>query len=381
MSLINQMLQDLDARSPDGAGSAHMHSHVKVVPERGGIHAAWWLVLVLGIMLSAVIAWLYLKEPSGMALASSGTPPPASRLGLEQVASQKNREEDNHDAIAPDVNLPSAAMRQASAETRSNNPSKETLQTSVSKEVPYSQVNAASAIGSVAASKPAVAEPVRPMQKRMQEDSTKAPEANSLVSVDKHVSELTRQQRAENEYRKAASQIQSGSVLEAIATLEGALQLDPLHALARQTLVGVLLDGKRHEEAARKLQEGLSLDPRQASMAMILARLQVEKGELQAAVETLQRTLPYDTDRADYCAFLAALLQRQARHKDAIAQYIVALRKMPQNAVWWMGLGISLQAENRTAEAREAFGRAKASNTLSPELQAFVEQKIAQIQR
>lgn len=158
------------------------------------------------------------------------------------------------------------------------------------------------------------------------------------------------------------------------------MQLDPLHALARQTLVGVLLDGKHHEEAARKLQEGLILDPGQASMAMILARLQVEKGELQAAVETLQRTLPYDTDHADYCAFLAALLQRQARHKDAIAQYIVALRKTPQNAVWWMGLGISLQAENRTAEAQEAFGRAKASNTLSPELQAFVEQKITQIQ-
>lgn len=374
------MLQDLDARSSEGAGSAHIHSHVKVVPERGSIHAAWWLVLVLAIMLSAVIAWLYLKEPSGMALASSGTPPAALRLESEQVASQKNRAEDNHDAIAPDVNLSSAAIRQASVETRANNPAKEALQTSASKEELYSQVNAASPIVPVAASKPAVAEPVRPTQKRMEEDSAKTPEASSPASVDKHVSELTRQQRAENEYRKAASQIQSGNAPEAIATLERTLQLDPLHALARQTLAGLLLDGKRYEEAARKLQEGLSLDPSQANMAMILARLQVEKSELQAAVDTLQRTLPYDMDRADYCAFLAALLQRQARHKDAIAQYIVALRKMPQNAVWWMGLGISLQAENRPAEAQEAFGKAKASNTLSPELQAFVEQKIAQIQ-
>lgn len=380
MSLINQMLQDLDARSSDGMGSAHIHSQIKVVPERGSIHAAWWLVLVLAIMLSAVIAWLHLKAPSGMALASSGTTPSALRLESEQVASQKNRAEDNHDAIAPDVNLPAAAMRQASAETHPNNPAKEALQTSASKEIPYSQANAASSIGPVATPKSAVTEPVRLTQKRMEEDSAKVPEAGSPASVDKHVSELTRQQRAENEYRKAASQIQSGSASEAIATLERTLQLDPLHALARQTLVGVLLDGKRHEEAVRKLQEGLSLDPSQASMAMILARLQVEKGELQAAVETLQRALPYDMDRADYCAFLAALLQRQARHKDAIAQYIVALRKIPQNAVWWMGLGISLQAENRTAEAQEAFGRAKASNTLSPELQAFVEQKIAQIQ-
>lgn len=158
MSLINQMLQDLDARSSDGAGSAHIHSQVKVVPERGSIHAAWWLVLVLAIMLSAVIAWLYLKESSSMALASSGTPPPALRLESQQVASQKNRAGDKHDAIAPDVNLPSAAMRQASAETRPNNPAKEALQTSASKEAPYSQVNAASSIVPVAALKFAVAE-------------------------------------------------------------------------------------------------------------------------------------------------------------------------------------------------------------------------------
>ena len=44
-----------------------------------------------------------------------------------------------------------------------------------------------------------------------------------------------------------------------------------------------------------------------------------------------------------------------------------------------MGLGISLQAENRTADAHEAFARAKATNTLTPELQAFVEQKLQQL--
>jgi MSHA biogenesis protein MshN len=41
-----------------------------------------------------------------------------------------------------------------------------------------------------------------------------------------------------------------------------------------------------------------------------------------------------------------------------------------------MGLGISLEAEGRSAEARDAFQRARASNSLSPELDRFVEQKI-----
>jgi MSHA biogenesis protein MshN len=44
-----------------------------------------------------------------------------------------------------------------------------------------------------------------------------------------------------------------------------------------------------------------------------------------------------------------------------------------------MGLGISLQAESRVPEAQEAYGRAKASNTLSPALLAYVDQKLNQL--
>jgi MSHA biogenesis protein MshN len=40
-----------------------------------------------------------------------------------------------------------------------------------------------------------------------------------------------------------------------------------------------------------------------------------------------------------------------------------------------------MQADQRLSEAREAFSRARASGSLSPELQAFVEQKLKQLPR
>jgi MSHA biogenesis protein MshN len=186
-------------------------------------------------------------------------------------------------------------------------------------------------------------------------------------------------QRAEGEYRRALASMQEGRMIETIASLESALRIDSSHEAARQTLVGLLVEQKRTDEAMRQLQLGLSQDPRQPALAMLLARLQIEGGG--SGIETLMRTLPYVGANPDYHAFLAGALQRQQRHHEAAAEYQTALRGAPANAVWWMGLGISLQLDKRNAEALDAFQRARAAGTLSQELQAFVERKIQQLGR
>jgi MSHA biogenesis protein MshN len=97
------------------------------------------------------------------------------------------------------------------------------------------------------------------------------------------------------------------------------------------------------------------------------------------------RTLPYagsaTLDAAEYRAFLAGALQRQGRQREAAEQYQGALRTVPGNGVWWMGLGISLQADKRNAEALDAFQKARASGALNAELQGFVQQRIGQLGR
>ncbi|MBW8899256.1 MAG: tetratricopeptide repeat protein [Massilia sp.] len=186
-------------------------------------------------------------------------------------------------------------------------------------------------------------------------------------------------QRAEGEYRRALASLQEGRMTETVAALEQALKYEPAHEAARQTLVGLLIEAGRTDEAMRQLQPGLTLDPRQPAMAMLLARLQIERGG--NGIDTLMRTLPYAGNDPDYRAFLAAALARQQRHREAAEQYQQAVRAVPGNGVWWMGLGISLQAEKRNGEALDAFQKARASGGLTQELQAFVERRIQQLGR
>lgn len=188
---------------------------------------------------------------------------------------------------------------------------------------------------------------------------------------------LSSQQKAENEYRRALASLQDARVNDAIAGLEQAVYLYPRHEAARQTLVSLLIESGRPAEAMRHMTFATSLDPRQVNMAMLLARLQLEHGG--NAAETLQRSLPYAESNADYRALVAGVLQRQNRHKEAADHYQAAVRLQPGNAVWWMGMGISLQADKRNAEAKIAFQRARDTGRLTPDLQTFVERRLQQL--
>jgi MSHA biogenesis protein MshN len=427
MSLINKMLQDLDARRTEVTGTDAYSHQIRAVPARRRIHVSWWIALVLALGLIGVLAWVLLR-PAPAAIPAQVSAPPQLALKLHtdlnagQPAPQQNAAAQESSGVVTKTDTPTASKQTEGVPTSSqgniqpdtsaavaadeaqDTPSpaaKRTGNTTAPAQrrtQPKSTATAPSAAGDkpVSAVKPAVPAPasrelattsvsnlskVAPEEKAPAVPIMKAPDPVASVALNKQIRELTPVQRAENEYRKAVVLMQQGRATEALPGLEQALQLDPKHAAVRQALAKVFLDNKRQDDALRLAREGLSLNPAHPGLAMISARLQLESGDLRTAVDTLERTLPYASDRADYRSFLAALLQRDGRNKEAAEHYLLALQSAPQNGVWWMGLGISLQAESRLAEAKESFSRAKETNSLSPELLAFVESKLKQLQR
>lgn len=380
MSLINQMLQDLEKRQPGVLTSTPPPAVLAVPVSARRIHPAWWLVPLLAVAMGLYLWLVGLPSMSKVVPLApvAAKPPAASPIRVIASPTPLPTEPQTPVAVVPLAASPAPVVVAIPAAAV---PAEKTpLPAQDDKPIVVASATLPEPTARAAEPKPRPPAPARPVKPSLAVANMSGDnQAASTPTVTKQLKETTPQQQAENEYRKAVTMVQQGRNKDAIETLNHALQLDPRHTAARQTLVGVLLEARRFGDAERKLQEGLAINPEQPDLVMILARLQVERGDVRGGLASLERALPYAPDHAEYQAFVAALYQREGRHRQAIEHYLLALRNAPQTGVWLMGLGISLQADNRLPEAREAFLRARNTHSLNTELLAFVEQRLKQL--
>ena len=383
MSVINQVLNQIEKRGGQGLAG---QSLVRAVPPRRDMRKLRIALLVMGAVLAiGFMAWQWqqskkrviaptsnvqVKPVTVIAAPASGTMgepmvetlASASRLSseLSTVSSPSFSEEKNNFAepakpsglsTRPLLSLHSSPVGQAT--TVPTRPSNE-----FSKPPP---------------SRRGTSTPTRTITSERPLDESDEPMQMQGGLPKKQISPA---QQAEAEFHKASELAQRGSISDALAGYEAALRLNPGYDKARQALVALLLESKRGTDAERILHEGIKNRPEQVGFAMLLARLQVERGAVGEALATLDKSLPFADRQADYQAFLAALLQRQNRHNEAVAHYEIVLQLAPNNGIWLMGYGISLRAVQRNAEAKDAFKRALETQMLSPELREFVQQKL-----
>ncbi len=386
MSVINQMLLDLERRRASGEERNRIPDHVRALPGNPvgeGVRSPAMIAGAVAVILAVMGGgfWWY----SGLPGLSNPSMIPSieeiERRQAEGVTRQMSLDlaqapktiESPGDATAPTgiatqsiiVNEPplwASPRGEHPLAARSTAPAEPLREPAV--------VPAREPASQAAVSAPAVV--TAPAGKPSAKSSATAPAGG----IDKRLRELTPRQRAEAEYSRGATALQQGRLPEASSAFEAALQIDPTYHAARQALAGVLMDARLPNDAMLVLQEGLQIAPAQFGFAMMAARLHVERGELDAAVQTLARSAEYAGNSADYAGFYAGLLQRQKKHAEAVEYFDRALRLRPNSGVWLLGMGMSLEALGRNAEAQEAFRRAKTSGNLTQELQNFVDQRL-----
>lgn len=173
---------------------------------------------------------------------------------------------------------------------------------------------------------------------------------------------------------RAAELIARGRSTEAIDLLARVLARQPTHAGARGSLAALLAEAGRREQALHVLLAGSEIDP--ARFAAPAAQLQAELGDLNGALATLGR-VTRTARTPQFEALHAGLAQRAGDHMTAIAAYRRALVQPQADAVWWVGLGVSLEATGEPAEARNAYASAAAESRLPADVRRYVTDRLA----
>ena len=203
-------------------------------------------------------------------------------------------------------------------------------------------------------------------------DATRAP----TPRIDKRVLGDETTLTAEAAFRRAAHLIDQGRLTEAQDRLREALDLDARHEPARQTLAALLLESKSYDAADAVLAAGLQRNPAQTNFALALSRLHLERGNMPGALSVLREHEQFAIGHAEYRAFAAALHGKAGAHAKAIAEYQAALRLTPRVGSWWVGLGLAHEAEDRMDAATQAYRNARDTGTLSANLSEFVDRKL-----
>lgn len=349
MSLINDVLRNIEAKRPDDLARHKLQREIRALPAgRSGFGRVAWLVGGLAATLVLGAAGFYASRHVAES-APVSPPPPAPTLEAPPPLPL---------APPPVAIVPPAPGVTAEADDNLR----------LSAQLAAVPLPAAPVLG--------VPDPLPPPPASSVKAETAVPAGP--VKIEKSPLAPTARDKADAELRRAETALASGRSGEALDGLRAALKLDPGYVAVRQALLRQLLDARKFDEAMVVLQDGLENMPTQTGWAVSLARLQLEQGDLAGADRTLARSQGYAEANADYAGFQGHVKSRLGAQRQAIAHYQRATRLAPGEGRWWLGLGLAFEAEGRGPEARDALRRAIASGTLNHDLAAVAEQHLRQ---
>ena len=342
MSLINDMLRDLDARrAHPAAGNRALLQNVSIdsrMAHRGNLRLMGGLlilmVLVIAMPLITDTLELFDWGKPGGAVTTTPIALPAQAPLLPQRA------------IKP-VELPTRA---APRPTPTAPTPRETAST-----------------------------PVEPAVTAQPESNNSETQATSLPPDDQAPSGIVLQRTpAEHTYRQAAAAAAAGNDQTAIEQLNKLLEEQADHLQAIQLLASLYIRQRQLAEAEALLEQALLRQPLHTPFARLLARLLITDQRHSAAIMRLESALPGAANDADYQALLAGLYQRTGRSADAVQHYAAALQLDAEQGEWWLGLGLSQQQLGNREAALGAYRRAL-QFPLDASLRNYVGEQLQQL--
>ncbi|WP_050659038.1 tetratricopeptide repeat protein [Gallaecimonas pentaromativorans] len=355
MSVLNQMLKDLDKRGAAQAGPQPRFEAAK--------KARWpWLLAVPAALAMAAGGWWYRGDigtnqatllPSAPLLLASAKAP-QSPAPVETAASKPEitaREAAPQTDVQPLPAAPKAELKPAPA-----------IEPKAAASAPVTEVKALPAVPK-AGPLPAKAFAVKAAAPETAAPAKAATAKPAAARVQREL--LSPAQQAQRLYQSALLAWQQQQLLEAEGDWKAALAADSQHQPSRLALASLYQQQGRLDDAIATL---LPLSDSDAEVSLALTRVLVQKGDIKQAYQQLQMMPPTSRSGLQLKAELARL---SGDLTAAAAQYRELANHYPNDGRLWVALGLTLEGLHQSSQAAAAYQKALDAASLSDEARQY----------
>ncbi len=421
MSLVNDMLRDLDSRQRDGARSAVPRE--KLIPaadqrrkSEAKSRVSKWVLPLLIVVIAAggVQFWRMQQVQQGAAVVPqplAETPAsvvveqpapvaapvaepqidPALLAEMERMSQRMQELEERNIALQQQlVQSATAALGEATqvavsqADAIALEPGEVDMPASAAVPAAAVAVQPAPALNDTGLAAPAVAGAVMetPVQAGLAPDAVPqdaaAADASSLVRMPTQMNfrELDRQQ-----VQQALVLWQQGQQGGALALLRDFAAANPAAHQSREMLAKLMLQQGDMIGAMEQADIGLGIQQDHYGYKKVKARVLMAAGVPAEAAELLALRAPSLASDSEYHELLAASRLASQKYDEALVSYEALAASAPQDARWWYGVAASQDALGRSFEAVQSYERALQLPGLTPALRQNSQQRIASIRQ
>ncbi|UQN43784.1 lipopolysaccharide assembly protein LapB [Agarivorans sp. B2Z047] len=406
MSVINQMLKDLDKRQNSNPQS------MSPLVEDSGKSARAYILMALVLIALAISAWLALRYFKNIEVGSDVEVVAEATQKANPLAVSSETEQLQAVAEAIDVELAEpinqAATPQALVSEDANSAEQSSFEADSNKQVAQPTaaivVTAPKVEPTVAVdtnpqvlveletkqapnNKPVEAKAKEPKNaelakaKQPSAEAKDKPQAEQESTLEIKPLKLTREQQVALYTRRGFQALDKNLSDEARKEFQKALQLDHQAHEVREQLAALMFGRGELRSAVNLLEEGLQLSPMRGSFRVMLARIFVQQDNLAQAIYYLESAEPSIIGNVDYYAMLAGLAQRLDKQELALTSYQKLVKHEPSRARWWLGYAIANDKLGSYQEALAAYQQAELMGQLSSNSRDFVVNRIRQLEQ
>ena len=392
MSVINQMLKDLDKRQSEQNKTAE--TVIPVTEKSSTSRVIFIIVAIIVLNVLGIFSWQLYSENQQLkeqvqtnAFAISANNGAVSDVILMDASEKISDKQSTHQApiVAGDAGPEKVAIVTSSVkQTTGDIADKLSKSSLVSVEKPASSNNDNVKINPLKISQSDNTEKNPALDADNVENTSDITGRKPVAKIAKPTpsltisrTQLTPQALAANKITQAEQAIERNDIFKAESLFEEVLLVMPEHETARKQLAALWYGRKSYQDAVNLLSQGIALAPQSEEMRLMTARIYYEQSQPRQAYNALS---PLNKSKnIEVQTLLANTAADLSEHDNAIIAYQKLITLEPHVGRWWLGSAVSLDSLGKFVLARDAYKQAIACNNLSNSAMQFARQRLIEL--